>query len=97
MVLDGNDLVFTFEDGSVVRIPLNTLLVGVVKFVNDKAPNSIGQVYITIDDIPNLRNILNNIETTSDYLNIHNLDTGLKQKITLYVVDDQIGYDIGGE
>lgn len=51
---DDNNLVITFEDGSVTTIPLNTLLVGVVKSVNGKTPNSQGQVVITAEDIADL-------------------------------------------
>lgn len=50
--LVGNDLIFTFEDGSVVTVPMNTLLVGVVKKVNGLTPNSQGEVVINIADIP---------------------------------------------
>lgn len=56
--LSGNDLIFTFEDGSTVTVPLNTLLVGVVKFVNGKSPNSLGEVVLQITDIPGLQSAL---------------------------------------
>ncbi len=56
--LQGNDLVFTFEDGSNVTIPMNTLLVGVVKSVNGLAANSQGEVVLDITDIPGLQNAL---------------------------------------
>lgn len=59
--LVGNDLVFTFEDGSVVTVPMNTLLVGVVKKVNGLTPNSQGEVVINIADIPGLSTELNKI------------------------------------
>ena len=59
VALDGDDLVFTFENGDVVRVPLNTLLVGVVKQVNGLYADSNGIVNLTIDDIPNLRTSLN--------------------------------------
>lgn len=52
--LVGDDLVFTFEDGSTVTVPLNTLLVGVVKSVNGLIPNSQGEIIINITDIPGL-------------------------------------------
>jgi len=42
--LVGNDLEFTFEDGSVVTAPLNSLVVGVVKSVNGQTPDSLGEV-----------------------------------------------------
>ena len=42
--LIGDDLEFTFEDGSVVLVPLNSLLVGVVKSVDGQFPNSNGEV-----------------------------------------------------
>src|SRR5690606_21256213 len=57
--LVGDDLIFTFEDGSTVTVPLNTLLVGVVKSVNGVNPNSSGNVSLTIADIPNLQSALN--------------------------------------
>lgn len=53
--LQGNDLVFTFEDGSNVTIPMNTLLVGVVKSVNGLVANSQGEVVLDITDIPGLQ------------------------------------------
>lgn len=56
--LHGNDLVFTFEDGSNVTVPMNTLLVGVVKSVNGLAANSQGEVVLDITDIPGLQNTL---------------------------------------
>ena len=46
-----NELVLTKEDGSVVRVPLNALLVGVVKNVNGIAPNSSGRVDLKINDV----------------------------------------------
>lgn len=58
VALVGNDLVFNFEDGSTVTVPLNTLLVGVVKSVNGKNPNSLGEVIINIIDIPGLSSAL---------------------------------------
>jgi hypothetical protein len=57
---DDNNLVITFEDGSEVLVPLNTLLVGVVKMVNGKNPNSQGVVTVNIVDIPNLQDELDN-------------------------------------
>lgn len=42
--LIGSDLQFTFEDGSVVLVPLNSLLVGVVKSVDGQFPNSSGEL-----------------------------------------------------
>lgn len=54
-----NNLVLVFEDGSTTSVPLNSLLVGVVKEVNGKSPNSLGQVTINIADIPNLQTELN--------------------------------------
>lgn len=56
--LVGNDLVFTFEDGSTVTVPLNTLLVGVVKSVNGLTPNSQGALILNITDIPGLSSSL---------------------------------------
>jgi len=58
--LVGNDLIFTFEDGSVVSVPLNTLLVGVVKSVNGTVPNSNGEIVVNLSDIPNLGSELAN-------------------------------------
>src|SRR5690606_33599520 len=58
--LVGNDLVFTFEDGSTVTVPLNTLLVGVVKSVNGLTPNSQGEIILNVTDIPNLSSELAN-------------------------------------
>lgn len=58
--LVGNDLIFTFEDGSKKTIPLNTLLVGVVKSVNGLTPNSQGEIVLNITDIPGLLSELNN-------------------------------------
>lgn len=52
---DDNNLVLTFEDGTTVDVPLNALLVGVVKNVNGKTPNSSGVVTIGIGDIANLQ------------------------------------------
>lgn len=54
----GNDLVITFEDGTVKEIPLNTLLVGVVKSVNGLTPNSQGEIVLQITDIPGLQSAL---------------------------------------
>ncbi|WP_177764035.1 pyocin knob domain-containing protein [Flavobacterium sp. I3-2] len=56
--LDGNNLVFTFEDNTTVSVPLNTLLVGVVKEVNGKVPNSQGVITLEIADIPSLSSAL---------------------------------------
>lgn len=56
--LHGNDLVFTFEDGSNVTIPMNTLLVGVVKSVNGLVANSQGEVVLDINDISGLQSVL---------------------------------------
>lgn len=54
--LNANDeLVLTFEDGTTASVPLNTLLVGVVKNVNGKTPNASGVVTIGIGDIANLQ------------------------------------------
>lgn len=58
--LVGNDLMFTFEDESVVSVPLNTLLVGVVKSVNGTVPNSNGEIVVNLSDIPNLSSELAN-------------------------------------
>ena len=58
--LVGNDLVFTFEDNTTVTVPLNTLLVGVVKSVNGKTPNSQGEIVLQVTDIPNLSSELAN-------------------------------------
>lgn len=55
----GNDLVITFEDGTTKVVPLNTLLVGVVKEVNGVTPDSLGRVYLSITDIPGLQSALN--------------------------------------
>lgn len=52
--LDGNDLVLTYEDGSTTSVPLNTLLVGVVKEVNGKTPNSSGVINLSYNDLDNL-------------------------------------------
>jgi len=65
--LHGNDLVFTFEDGSNVTIPMNTLLVGVVKSVNGLVANSQGEVVLDITDIPGLQSALNAKANTSGY------------------------------
>lgn len=66
---DDNNLVITFEDGSSVLVPLNTLLVGVVKTVNGKNPNSQGVVTINIADIPDLQDELDNKADVSDIPN----------------------------
>ncbi|RRJ91535.1 hypothetical protein EG240_05885 [Paenimyroides tangerinum] len=58
VVLSGNNLVFTFENNTTVSVPLNTLLVGVVKEVNGKVPNSQGVITLEISDIPSLSSAL---------------------------------------
>lgn len=70
--LHGNDLVFTFEDGSNVTVPMNTLLVGVVKSVNGSTANSQGEIVLDISDIPGLLNILSGKADSSGYYpNLH--------------------------
>lgn len=49
-----------FEDGTYKDVPLNTLLVGVVKSVNGLTPNSQGEIILNITDIPNLSSELAN-------------------------------------
>ena len=49
-----DELVITFQDGTTKSIPLNQLLVGVVKSVNGVLPNSTGNVSLAISDIPGL-------------------------------------------
>ena len=51
---DDDTLILTFEDGSTREIPLSTLLVGVVKSVNNETPNSAGNVQLGINNIPDL-------------------------------------------
>lgn len=58
VILSGNNLVFTFENNTTVSVPLNTLLVGVVKEVNGKVPNSQGVITLEISDIPSLSSAL---------------------------------------
>ncbi len=67
-----NDLVFTFESGSTVTVPMSTLLVGVVKSVNGKTPNSSGAVSLTIADIPTLQASL---DARADIIKIVNFVT----------------------
>ena len=55
--LDGNDLVLTYENGTTTSVPLNTLLVGVVKEINGKTPNSSGVFNLSYNDLNNLPNL----------------------------------------
>lgn len=47
-----------FQDGTYRDVPLNSLLVGVVKYVNGLIPNSNGEVVVNIGDIPALSSTL---------------------------------------
>lgn len=58
----GDDLVLTFEDDTQKVVPLNTLLVGVIKKANGLVPNSLGEVVINIQDIPGLSSILDALD-----------------------------------
>ena len=76
--LDGeNNLILYFEDDSTVSIPLNTLLVGVVKNINNKTPNSNGEVVINIQDIEGLEAL---IDTKLDKVTTISTETQLYAK-----------------
>lgn len=57
---NGNDELI--QDGLINPVYLSVdILTGVVKFVNDIEPDAEGKVYITIDDIPGLNDIIDDI------------------------------------
>ena len=99
--LQGNDLVFTFEDGSNVTIPMNTLLVGVVKSVNGLVANSQGEVVLDINDIPGLQSVLNGKANTNGYY--PNLNAGVwngnsyNGSMVSPVIDYVMVYDIANQ
>lgn len=57
---NGNDQLI--QDGLINPVYLSVdILTGVVKFVNDIEPDAEGKVYITIDDIPGLNDVIDDI------------------------------------
>ncbi|KAA5533901.1 hypothetical protein [Paenimyroides baculatum] len=93
--LHGNDLMFTFEDGSNVTIPMNTLLVGVVKSINGLAANSQGEVVLDITDIPGLQNVLNGKANTSGYYS--GLQVGNSDNSTMWNNQSYDGNSVAGQ
>ena len=86
---DDNNLIIEFEGGDTQTIPLNTLLVGVVKSVNGKTADNSGAVIITVDDISGLTTTLNNkadrseIPDVSDFVTNGDLSTIVASKVNL--------------
>ena len=85
----------TLADGSTKDVPLNSLLVGVVKKVNGLTPNSLGEIVLQITDIPGLSSELSakvskSGDTMSGNLTTPQLVTNVSP-ITLGVVPTNAG------
>lgn len=59
----GDDLTFIYADGREFKFPLDVITNGLVKFVNDKAPDENGRVVINVDDISELRDFITSTTT----------------------------------
>src|SRR5690606_3980915 len=87
----GDDLTFVYADGREFKFPLDVITNGLVKFVNDKAPDENGRVVINIDDISELRDFITS--TTAELFRIdfefskHKNDTHNPHNVTAEQVD----------
>lgn len=91
-----NELVLVLANGSEIRIPVDDLLTDLdahnIRF------NGSGTNYLTDKtEVEGALKELDKVIKEIDYINVQNQDTSEMQKLRLYVVGGQIGYEMEGE